>query len=139
MLSDDEFARLVAEDVKNKSSVEQRNYLKSPGVRDRWRRALYLLIDNLNSQVEQIDNIEWTPGAGNPPTLSPEYIPQYKKIQASGKRLLLLAKPTEIEPLLSELSPRGLFIHTNVDSEDEANDLLRKVEKWSARRGFFSV
>ncbi len=58
MLSDDEFARLVAEDVKNKSSVEQRNYLKSPGVRDRWRRALYLLIDNLNSQVEQIDKQE---------------------------------------------------------------------------------
>ncbi|KPJ69675.1 hypothetical protein AMJ44_02920 [candidate division WOR-1 bacterium DG_54_3] len=84
--------------------------------------------------VEQIDNIEWTPGTGCPPTLSPQYIPKYKKIQQAGKRLYLLAKPEEIEPLLSELSAKGLFICTNVDSEEQAKELLKKMENWSKAR-----
>jgi hypothetical protein len=83
-------------------------------------------------ELDQIDNIEWTPGVGSPPTLSPQYIPSYRKIQKSGKRLYLLAQPQEIEELLNELSPEGLFICTMADSEDKARDLLKKVEKWSA-------
>jgi hypothetical protein len=82
-------------------------------------------------EVDQIKAIQWTPGAGSAPTYSPEYIPQYKKIQKSGKNLYLLAKPSEIEGLLTELSPRGLYLRTDVSTEDEANDLLKKVEKWS--------
>jgi len=84
-------------------------------------------------EIEQIDNIEWTPGIGCPPTLTPNYISIYKKIQSSGKRIYLLAKPEEIEPLLSELSPKGLFINTYVNSEDEANILIKKVERLSIR------
>ena len=83
--------------------------------------------------IEQIRNIEFTPGVGAPPILSPQYIPLYKKIQASGKRLYLLAQPHEIEPLLSELSPQGLFLCMQTASEDQANELLKKVQKWSAR------
>jgi len=84
-------------------------------------------------KIEEIDNIEWTPGIGMPPTLTPEYIPNYKKIQKMGKKLYLLVKPWEIESLLNDLSPKGLFIHTNVDSEDEANKLLKNIEKWSCK------
>jgi len=83
--------------------------------------------------IQGIHNIEWTPGAGNPPTYSPQYIPQYRRIQAAGKRLYLLAEPYEIEGLLAELSPKGLFLCTHADSQEEAEALLRKVEKWSAR------
>ena len=72
-------------------------------------------------KIEEIDNVEWTPGVNMPPTLTPEYTLAYKKIQKMKKKLYLLAKPYEIEPLLNELSPKGLFMCTNVDSEDEAN------------------
>lgn len=89
--------------------------------------------------IEQIDNIEWTPGSGSPPTYSPQYIPAYQKIQKAGKRLYLLAEPKEIEPLLKELSPKGLFLCTHADSEDEANALLRKVSHWSAAKNIFPV
>jgi hypothetical protein len=82
---------------------------------------------------DEIDMIEFTPGAGCGPTFSPEYIPLYKKIQEKGKRLYLLARQEEIEPLLAELSPRGLFLCTQASSEDNANDLLRRVAKWSAK------
>ena len=78
--------------------------------------------------------IEWTPGAGSPPTYSEQYIPKYKKIQESGRRLYLLAQPHEIEGLLAELSPKGLYLRTDVETEDEAKELLKKVEKWSAAK-----
>ena len=82
--------------------------------------------------IEQLKAIEWTPGTGSPPTYYPEYIPRYKKIQESGKKLYLLAQPQEIESLLAELSPKGLYLRTDVDTEDEANALLNKVADWSA-------
>jgi len=85
-------------------------------------------------EIDSIKNIQWTPGAGLPPTYSPQYIPQYKKVQTKGKSLYLLAKIHEIEPLLAELSPKGLYLCTQAESEDQANELLRKVEKWSKRK-----
>jgi len=83
--------------------------------------------------VDEVDTIEFTPGAGCPPTFSPQYIPLYKKIQERGKRLYLLVNPEEIEPLLAELSPVGLFLSTHATSEEEADDLLRSVARWSAK------
>jgi hypothetical protein len=88
---------------------------------------------------DEIDMIEFTPGAGGAPTLSPQYIPLYKKIQEKGKRLYLLAKPEEIEPLLAELSPKGLFLSTQVPSKEEADNLLSSVARWSAGGNVFSV
>jgi hypothetical protein len=85
-------------------------------------------------KIEQIDTIQFTPGAADPPTYSPQYIPRYRKTLESGKNLYLLTKPHEIEPILAELPPEGLYLRTDVESEEEANDLLKKVEKWSAKR-----
>ena len=84
--------------------------------------------------IEEIDNIEYTPGYGNPPTSHSQFIPAYKKIQRRGKRLYLLAEITEIEILLEELSPKNLFIHTYASSEEEAKDLIKMIEKLSARK-----
>ena len=89
--------------------------------------------------IDQINNIEFTPGSGQPPTYSPQYIPLYKKIQASGKNLYLLVRPAEIEPLLSELAPEGLFLCTDAPSEEEADRLLANVARWSARGHQFPV
>ncbi len=98
--------------------------------------ALYAHLDTL-LEIDQIENIEWTPGIGNPPTLTQKYIPEYKKIQKKGKKLYLLAQPQEIEPLLRELSPEGLFIQTQTNSEEEADKLIKDIEKWSARKNIF--
>jgi hypothetical protein len=50
-LSDDAFARLVSEDVKNRISSQQRKLLTERSNHDRWQRALVHLIDNLNQQL----------------------------------------------------------------------------------------
>jgi len=83
--------------------------------------------------IEQIKAIQFTPGEGSLPTYTAEYIPKYRQIQESGKNLILLADKEEIEDLLRELSPKGLFIHTYADSEEEADEIIKKVEKWSKK------
>jgi hypothetical protein len=87
-------------------------------------------------EIEQIQTIQFTPGAGAPPTYTEEYIPRYKRILESGKNLYLLVQPGEVEKILAELPPEGLYMRTYVASEDEADDLLKKVAKWSARAQF---
>lgn len=55
-ISDDEFARLVSEDVKNKVSSRQRQTLMAAEHLDRWQRALIILVDNLSSQLDNIND-----------------------------------------------------------------------------------
>jgi hypothetical protein len=88
-------------------------------------------------EEEGIDVIQFAPGYA--PALSPEFIPRYKEIQASGKRLYLPVEPDEIEPLLAELSPKGLFFSTHADSQAEADSLLATVAKCCATRNVFPV
>jgi len=95
-------------------------------------------LDTLIS-LPEIHTIQWTPGAGNPTAGSGRWIPYYKRIQAAGKNLFLIAPINDVEALLTQLSPNGLFICTQADSEEEAKDLLKKVEKWSANGNIFSV
>jgi hypothetical protein len=54
MINDDTFARMVAEEVKNKLSPSQRAILLEPQNWGRWKDALLMLIDNLDAQIENI-------------------------------------------------------------------------------------
>lgn len=55
---DETFARLVAEEVKNRVTEEQREYLRLPENWTRWQRALMILADNLNKQLEVLASQE---------------------------------------------------------------------------------
>jgi hypothetical protein len=55
-MNDDFFARLVAEEVKNKTSTMHKQELLKPENWNRWREALIVLSDNLQSQIENIES-----------------------------------------------------------------------------------
>jgi len=55
MMGEESFARLVAEDVKNRVTDEQRKYLRLYENRARWREHILALLDNLEDQVAEID------------------------------------------------------------------------------------
>ncbi len=82
--------------------------------------------------VEGIDVIQWVPLPDKRRKI--QWIPLFKQIQKAGKGLHLLVDPDEIEPLLAELSPRGLLLRTQCASEAEAKDLLKQVAKWTKNR-----
>lgn len=55
MMSDDAFARLVAEEVKNKLSPLHKNELAKEENWGRWRDALLALSENLQRQIDDIE------------------------------------------------------------------------------------
>ena len=81
-------------------------------------------------EIDEIMAIEFTPGVGSDPTLTEEYIPRYRKILESGKKLYLLAAPSEVKPLCELLGGKGLFLCTSADSREEADALIRATRDW---------
>ena len=83
-------------------------------------------LDTLLS-IENLKMIQWTPVAGQPSPV--KFIPQLKRIQSAGKCLHLILKPNEVEPIMTELSSKGLFLLVNVRTKDEADDMMKLVTK----------
>ena len=54
-MNDEAFAQLIAEDVKNKISDSQKDYLMLPQNRERWKRGLMALAENLSNQIDNIN------------------------------------------------------------------------------------
>jgi hypothetical protein len=78
MMNDDAFARLVAEEVKNKVTDAQRNFIELPENRDRWKRALTALNSTLQAQLDELDRREEADSA------------RYQRMGADGTRLIEL-------------------------------------------------
>lgn len=55
-MTNDAFARLVAEEVKNRVTQQQVDYLNLPDNWNRWHRALLALDKNLESQLERLES-----------------------------------------------------------------------------------
>lgn len=84
-------------------------------------------LDDLLS-IEDIDVIQWVPGAGQPPPH--EWVDVLKKCQQAGKGLEIDGQTAEtIKRLHGELDPRGVVYCMNVRSVEEVEDTL----KWLAR------
>ena len=83
-------------------------------------------------ELPKLQAFQILPGTGKPSPL--HYMPLLKKVQAAGKNLDLFIGPDEVRPALSELSAKGLFIHTWSDTEAGARELLKNAERWSRDR-----
>jgi len=81
--------------------------------------------------IPKLGGIQWVPGAGAPSVR--QWIPLLKKIQAAGKLLHLSVGVDEIEPLLEELSPKGVMFSTGCGSEADARELLNKAKKFTVK------
>ncbi|GKX30181.1 hypothetical protein SH1V18_26610 [Vallitalea longa] len=84
-------------------------------------------------EIKNINMIQWVQVSGQPPIT--EFIPELKKIQEAKKGLVLLVNKNQIEPLLNEISPRGVILNV-MDAKDsqEADDIVRFVENFKYRR-----
>lgn len=108
-LNDEAFARLVAEEVKNKVSKTQRRTLLERGNWDKWKRALLALIETLQEQINDIE-------------LSQEADTQrYLALGADGKKLLSQA--------ISEYSTRKTKIERfKFHVERRLDEVLQMIE-----------
>jgi len=78
--------------------------------------------------IDNIQLIQWTPVAGQPPTSA--FIPELKRIQAAGKGLVLFPHVSEMPTLLAELAPKGIhFVPQGVETEEQALAVLQMLER----------
>lgn len=105
--------------------VKQMEWLEYPvyhfdGI-EQERHLDYLL------ELSKLKAIQWTYVAGQP---SPShYLPILKRIQKAGKGLIIMAPPEDIPVLLGELSAKGLYLHTETETVEEAEAMIHYVEK----------
>ncbi|MGQ9732379.1 MAG: hypothetical protein ACUVX8_14055 [Candidatus Zipacnadales bacterium] len=75
--------------------------------------------------------IQWVPGEGAPKEADPVWRPLIRRIINAGIAVHLTVAPTEVEDLVREFPPEGLYLAVNCGSEREARELLVDVERWS--------
>lgn len=83
-------------------------------------------LDSLLS-LEKLKMIQWTHVDGQPKPY--KYMDALQKIQAAGKCLLLLVDAADIDIYMENLSSKGLFIQTSASSKEEADAIVKRVEK----------
>lgn len=83
-------------------------------------------LDDLLS-LPRLKAIQWTQVAGQPPCT--DFIPQLQKIQAAGKSLIIIVSPEQIEPIMENLSSKGLLLITTASTRDDADAILKKVSR----------
>ena len=59
------------------------------------------------------------------------YLPILQRMQKAGKSLIIMCPPSDIAPLLDGLSAKGLYLHTETDTKEEAKEIVAYVEKHS--------
>ena len=82
-------------------------------------------------ELPKLRAIQWVPGDGNP---SPRHWPDLiRRILSAGRGVHASVPPEDVEPMIDEFGPRGLFFSTWCDSAEEAKSLIRRAEVASAR------
>jgi two-component sensor histidine kinase len=102
MLNDDSFARLVAEDVKNRVTDSQTDYLRMPENWHRWKRALEVLLQNLGQQLEELTDKERIE------------IGRYEQLGVDGVRLMAEVQ-TDIAQRRRKISRFRFHVETRLD------------------------
>ena len=125
-MNDDAFAKLVAEEVKNRATRDSRAFLLRSDNWDRWQKALLALIENLDIQIENIDyDIEadterYTKIEGGNILLS-EALANYELRKKKIQRFRF-----HVENRLNQVNK---MIETGVEIEDDALTTLVTLQK----------
>lgn len=128
MISQESFSQAILPEIKAECSYLKGNsiyHLDGPGA----LRHLDALLE-----IDELAGIQWVYGAGQP--TAAHWIPVLKKIQDAGKLVYVYIYPEDIDILLENLRPEGVFYSVGGDySEEEAKAIFKKFEMH--RRTFF--
>lgn len=83
--------------------------------------------------IDELDAIEWTPGAGKPGGADPGWFDMYRKILDAGKSLQIVdLQPGEIISVLDKFGGKGLFFIASTNDPQEYERVMKEVEPYYA-------
>jgi len=102
-MEQEEFDRLVSEDVKNLISPEKADYLRMPSNQERWLKSLTKLTKNLDEQVEGLKQDEITVTQNMPSHLITEYKTESdeKRTKIGRFRFYVMQRSAEAERMIA--------------------------------------
>lgn len=78
-------------------------------------------------EIEQLDMLQWTPGAGQKPMA--EWVGLLKDVQDRGKGLWISCGDDEVQRIMKRLKPEGVIIQCGAASPEEARELVKNTER----------
>jgi hypothetical protein len=80
-------------------------------------------------QIKELNAVQWVYGAGR--GRASDWMDVYKKCQAAGKGIQLYVSPDEIDIIMENLKPEGVWLGVSgVGDEESAASIIRKISKW---------
>jgi hypothetical protein len=79
--------------------------------------------------IPELNAIQWVYGAGN--GRASDWLHVYKQCQAAGKGIQLGVGLDELDPIIENLKPEGVFMTVDIRHKEEAEEVLRRVGKWT--------
>lgn len=81
--------------------------------------------------IEDLQAIQWTPGAGHGDVGDEQWWPLYQCIRNAGKSLMLAGlSPSQAQALVEYLGPEGLDLQVWASSPEEADNLVKQSFEW---------
>ncbi len=107
-----------------------------PYLREQCRKIDYTLyhLDGVDAvrhldpvlEIEELNAVQWTPGAGQPQGGDPCWYDLYRRIRSAGKSVMpCWVEPQELRPLLDQVGPEGLNVLMHFRSEKDIEEAAR--------------
>jgi hypothetical protein len=82
-------------------------------------------------EIEELNAIQWTPGAGQPQGGDPRWYDLYKRIRAGGKAVMPSSVDLDtLQPLLDEIGPEGVHVLMNFETERDIDAALEIASRY---------
>lgn len=83
-------------------------------------------LDDLLS-IEELDCIQWIPGAGNPDSGDDCWVPLYRKIQEKNKKLQIYVQPEKVMYILSKIDPKNVALNVTCSTQNQRGKLIKQL------------
>lgn len=96
-----------------------------------WDGVNALQHEEVLLSIDELEAIQWTPGAGQPGPGNRKWWPIYHRVRSAGKSLMLRGvTPSEAQALVEEFGPEGLDMMLWLSSQEEADEVVRQSFGW---------
>jgi hypothetical protein len=80
-------------------------------------------------ELPEIQAIQWVQGEGTDTPIM-QWVPLINKIRNAGKSVVVNLQKNELDSFMQEVRPEGIFICVDASSNEEQENILRRIEKW---------
>jgi hypothetical protein len=122
MISPSSFDELFLEGLREENQCFEKNvhHLDGPGCLNHLESLL---------GIDEMNMIQWVWGTGN--GRASDHIDTLKRIQQAGRGLHLPVELDELNLVMNELHPEGVWLEVDISTPDEAKAVLNQVRGWT--------